>query len=182
MEEQLKQIKAYSLSDKDIQTLLEPDTSIITYPQFADYNDILDCFDSEGRCVFLFLTQSASSGHWLCMFLRKGHIEYFDSYGQAPEAQRRWLTKEQLEELGQGERYLYNLLSKSGIPVYYNKVEYQKDKQDINTCGRWVAARLNNKNMSNAEFNNFVKDSMKEYGVKTPDDWVALYTYSFLGK
>lgn len=182
MEEELARVKAYSLTDKDIQTLLEPDTTILTYPQFADFDNILDCFDSEGRCVFLFLTTSENAGHWLCMFLRKNHIEYFDSYGQAPEAQRQWLTKERLEELGEGERYLYRLLEKSGIPVYYNKVKYQKDKEDYNSCGRWVCARLMNKEMSNAEFNNFVKDGMKEFGFKEADDWVCIYTASLLGK
>lgn len=182
MEEQLAQIKAYSLSDKDINALLEPDTEIITYPQFADYDNILDCFDAEGRCVFLFLTTAPNAGHWLCMFLRKDKIEYFDSYGQAPEAQRNWLSKEQLEELGQGKRYLYQLLEKSGIPVYYNKVAYQTDKEDINTCGRWVCTRLINKDMSNAEFNDFIKTSMKKNGVKAFDDWVAFYTAAQLGK
>lgn len=182
MEKELKQVKEYSLTDKDINELLEPDTHIITYPQFATFDNILDCFDVKGRCVFLFLTTAPNAGHWLCMFLRKDNIEYFDSYGQAPEAQRSWLSKEQLEELGQGERYLYNLLSASGIPVYYNKVAYQTDKKDINTCGRWVCARLINKDMSNQEFNYFVNESMKENRIKTTDDWVAFYTAAQLGK
>ena len=113
------------------------------------------------------------------MFKRPEHaaIEYFDSYGQKPEAQRDWLTEEQLEELGEGFPYLWNLLKKSGYKVYYSTHPYQSDRNDINTCGRWAVARLICKDLSNKEFYNLVMKS----GYK-PDDWVALFTYDILGK
>jgi hypothetical protein len=140
-------------------------------------NHIDEAFDQLGRCVFLFLTESDSVGHWLCMFKRNGFIEYFDSYGQKPEAQRDWLSREQLDALGQDKPYLFDLLRRSGYKVFYNTVAYQKDRVDYNTCGRWCVARLICKDMSNIQFYNIATKSGH-----TPDDWVALFTYEMLGK
>jgi hypothetical protein len=177
MEETLRKIRQYSLSNDDINAILDPDTKIFSYPKFADMDHIDEAFDPLGRCVFLFLTESPTSGHWVCMFKRGNIIEYFDSYGEKPEAQRSWLTEEQLNELGQGHPYLMDLLKKSGYKVFYNTVQYQKDKADVNTCGRWVVARLVCKDLTNHEFYNLVKKSGH-----TPDDWVALFTAEILGK
>lgn len=183
MKEMLDKIKAYALSNQDIQDILEPDTKIWVYPDFATMSSIDDAFDSLGRCVFLFLTVSPSVGHWLCMFKRGNNIiEYFDSYGEKPEAQRKWISEDTLEELGEEEPYLMNLLRASSYKVFWNTHAYQKDKQDYNTCGRWVVARLLCKDKSNLEFFNFVKSGMKEMRVSSPDDWVSLWTYEQLGK
>lgn len=182
MEERIAEIKAYSLSNTDINDILEPDTHILTYPEFCEMQHIDEAFDSLGRCVFLFLTENQSTGHWLTMFKRGKDIEYFDSYGEKPEAQRAWLSEEQLEDLGEEDPCLLRLLKESGYRVYWNTHKYQATRDDVNSCGRWCVARLICKDMSNLQFYNTVKEGMKEYGVKTPDDWVALFTAEFLGK
>jgi hypothetical protein len=174
---ELNDVKEYALSNDDIQRILEPDTKIFAYPKFAEMKHIDEAFDPLGRCIFLFLTKSPTSGHWLTMFKRDGHIEYFDSYGEKPEEQREWITQEMLDELGEGQPYLMDLLKRSRVKVYYNTYAYQKDKDDINTCGRWAVARLMCMDMSNLQFYNLVKGSGK-----TPDDWVSLFTYEILGK
>lgn len=183
MARQLAKIKEYAISDEDINKVLQPDTKIFPYPKFGEMETIDEAFDPLGRCVFLFLTKSETSGHWLMMFKRDAKtIEYFDSYGEKPEAQRKWLPEEILEHLGQGEPYLMNLLRQSKYRVYYNTVEYQKDKDDINTCGRWALARLICKDLSNLEFYNLVRADMKKRGLTQMDDWVATFTYEMLGK
>jgi hypothetical protein len=183
MSQSIDDIKAYALSNDDINAILEPDTKIFTYPQFGDMESIESAFDRLGRCVFLFLTQSETVGHWLCMFARDdGSIEYFDSYGEKPEAQRKWIGEEKLEELGEAEPYLFNLLKESNKKVYYNTYPYQTDRNDINTCGRWCVARLIMKDYSNLQFYNAVRRDMKERGITKLDDWVAVWTYEMLGK
>jgi hypothetical protein len=176
------EVKAYSLSNDDINAILDPDTKILSYPDFATMENIDQAFDQLGRCVFLFLTQSPTVGHWMCLFKRKGHIEYFDSYGGKPDSQRSWLSKEKLEELDEEEPLLIPLLKRSGYKVFYNTYPYQKDKDDINTCGRWVVARLILKDLDNLQFYNAVRQDMKERGLKSMDDWVAVFTGEILGK
>jgi hypothetical protein len=176
-------IKAYALSNDDINEILEPDTKIFTYPKFCMMNSIDEAFDALGRCVFLFLTENETTGHWLCMFKREHNIiEYWDSYGEKPDSQRKWLSEEQLELLDEEEPCLTNLLKASRYKVYYSTVPYQSDRTAIATCGRWCVARLICKDMSNLQFYNLVKEQMKEQQLKNPDDWVALFTYSVLGK
>jgi hypothetical protein len=178
----LAQIKGYALSNDDIQTILEPDTKIITYPQFANMRHIDEAFDPLGRCIFLFLTTGPTTGHWLTMFKRGDSIHYWDSYGERPEAQRKWIEPDMLEELGQGEPYLANLLKESGYKVYSSTYPYQSDRSDVATCGRWAVARLICKDMNDTQFFNLVKEQMRERGLKSMDDFVAVFTYEQLGK
>ena len=181
--DELNKIKAYALSNEDINTILNPDTKIFTYPKFCEMESIDDAFDSLGRCIFLFLTENDSTGHWLCMFKTGGNtIYYFDPYGKRPEAQRSWLSEEQLQALGEGEPCLYNLLKQSKYKVYCNSVPYQKNKSETNTCGRWCVARLVCKDMTDKQFFNLVKNEMKEKGIESTDDWVTLFIYNLLGK
>lgn len=192
-EKQLNTIKEYALSNDDIQAILKPScdcgstTRILTYPQFATMISINEAFDDEGRCVFLFLTQSAS-GHWLCMFKTDFGIYYFDSYGKKPEAQREWLSEEELIALGEEEQYLYNLLRDSKEKVYYNTYEYQaltgtsRSTIEINSCGRWCVARLIHKGFSEVQFYNLILRKKEEYGVDSLDDVVAILTWEVLGK
>ena len=177
MSKSLAEIRAYSLSDKDINDILDPDTKVFPYPKFAEMEHIDQAFDKLGRCVFLFLTENENTGHWLCMFKRKGFIEYFDSFGERPDAQRSWVSQEQLVALGEDRPYLMDLLKKSGYHVYYNTHPYQKDKSDFNTCGRWCVARLICKDMTNQQFYNIATKSGH-----SPDDWVSQFTYEMLGK
>jgi hypothetical protein len=180
--EKLKEIKAYALSNQDIQHILEPDTKILSYPEFCEMDSIDEAFDLLGRCIFLFLTESPTSGHWLAMIKKKGYIIYFDPYGDRPEEQRKWISEEQLYALGESEPCLMNLLKQSGYKVYSNTVDYQKEKKDYNTCGRWCVARLILKDLDDKQFFNLIKQEMKKYNLQSPDDWVSLFTYSLLGK
>lgn len=182
LKDMLPEIKAYALSNTDIQEILNPDTRIITYPEFASMNSIDEAFDELGRCIYLFLTENEVTGHWMCMFRKGDIIEMFDSYGEKPDAQRNWLTEEQLDDLNQSEPYLTMLLKKSPYKVYYNTYQYQKERDGVNSCGRHCVARLICKDMSNLQYYNMVKEQMKEYGLANPDDFVALFTYQFIGK
>lgn len=182
MNESLRQIRSYALSNDDINEILEPDTKVFTYPEFAKMSNINEAFDNLGRCVFLFLTESESMGHWVCMFKRDGHIEYFSSYGDKPEAEREWVNQEQLEKLGQGQPYLLDLLQRSKMPVYVSTYPYQSDRKDISTCGRWCVARLICKELTHKQFYNLVKDEMKRHNIKSMDDFVSMFTYDILGK
>ena len=177
MESKLAEIRAYSLSNDDINAILDPDTKVFSYPRFNTMTHIDEAFDNLGRCVFLFLTESKTVGHWLCMFKRDGYIEYFDSYGEKPEAQRGWLSQSELEDYDEAIPSLFYLLKQSRYKVFYNTYPYQKDKKDINTCGRWCAARLICKDMTNLQFYNVATKSGY-----SPDDWVALFTYEIIGK
>jgi hypothetical protein len=169
-------IKAYALTDEDINKILGG-TVIMTYPELQDVSRIEDIFDKDGRSVLLFLTEDETTGHWTGLIRSEKMIEYFDPYGSAPDADRKWLSKNKLKELDEEKPMLTKLLRASHMKVYFNTYAFQSDRQDINTCGRWVVARLLHRKKTLREFYNMVKKS----GMK-PDDFVSALTFQILKK
>jgi hypothetical protein len=175
--EGLGAIKADPLSDADIRKILGRDIKILTYPQIASLGDIRKAFDKKGRCIMLYLTESETSGHWICMLLKKGEIEFFDPYGEAPEAALKNIPEEELEEYGEDKPYLTHLLKNSGLKVIYNTYPFQKDKADVNTCGRHAVVRCLYAPYSLAKYKASIDKSKM-----SPDDFVSALTAQKLGK
>jgi len=172
----LERVKAYSLSDGDIRRVLG-DVNIFTYPQLKRLQSADQMFDSKGRCLVLFLTNSETEGHWCCLMNKKKGIHFWDPYGDTPEEIKDELPRSKRDQLDMSSPYLTRLLASSGRPVYYNTHQYQKEKLDVNTCGRWCIARLLYAPKSEEYFNKAVVSS----GL-SPDDFVAGLTAGFLGK
>jgi len=173
----IDEVKDYPLSDGDIRTILGPDIKILTYPQLKRCRTIDDCFDSQGRCILLFLTSGPTEGHWCCMLRKKKGIEFFDPYGEAPEDQLDDIPKTRLEMLDQDRPYLTKLLRASGRPVYYNTYPFQQTKASINTCGRHCVARCLYSPYSLETYKKVIEKS----GM-TPDNFVSALTALKLGR
>jgi hypothetical protein len=170
-------IRSYPLSDEDIRKILGRDISIITYPQLGEMNSINDAFDSKGRCIMLYLTEDNHSGHWVCMLNKGNTIEYFDPYGEAPEQALDTVPQSKLQELDEASPYLTQLLRASGKKVSYNHYAFQKDKADVNTCGRHSVVRCLYAPYSITKY----KKVMDSTGM-SPDDFVSALTAQKLGK
>jgi hypothetical protein len=176
-EKGMGKIKSYPLSDEDIRKILGDDIKIITYPELGKMEDISQAFDRKGRCILLYLTADDHSGHWVCMLNKGGTIEYFDPYGEAPEEALSSVPQSKLQELDEGSPYLTQLLRASGKKVSYNHYAFQKDKADVNTCGRHSVVRCLYAPYSVGKY----KKVMDSTGM-TPDDFVSALTAQKLGK
>jgi hypothetical protein len=174
----MDEIKAYPLSNSDIEEILGP-TKVFTYPDLADIENWEDAFDDQGRCVLLFLTEDRQTGHWIGLIRNDTTIEYFDPYGEPPEGDKKWLSKEKLRQLDEVQPYLTQLLRASGRRVYYNQHQFQSDRSDVNTCGRWVVSRLLLRKKTLPQFYKYV---MKGAGDSKPDDFVSALTFKILGR
>jgi len=128
----MKTVKAHPLTDTEMRKILGP-TKILTSRDLVNITRPDDLFDRQGRCILLYTPYDPTSGHWTCLLRKNDHIEFFDSYGEKPDSP---------EYLGDQEPLLTQLLKASGMPVYYNTRQFQKDRSDVATCGRWVCARL----------------------------------------
>jgi hypothetical protein len=173
----MNEIQQYPLSDGDIRQLLGNDLPILTYPQLKQFRHIDQCFDKKGRCMILFLTNSATEGHWCCMIKKEKGIHFFDPYGDPPEEQKDGIPREKLERLDQNHPYLTRLLRKSELPVYYNTYQYQKDGGDVATCGRHCSVRLLYAPYSEDQYQSCIQKS----GM-TPDQFVIGVTFDRIGK
>ena len=166
----------YPLSETDIQQLLGG-TSVLRYPELEGMSSINEALDDAGRCIILYLTQNADTGHWVSL-LKRGDktIEYFDPYGgYKPDGERKWLSEAKLKELGQDEPILTRLLK--GYKVISNPYHFQKEGGDVNTCGRHCCMRLISAKLSLPEYKAMIESS----GVPA-DEFVTLTTSQILNK
>jgi hypothetical protein len=175
----LNNIRAYALSDDDIRKILGKDISIVIYDQLKHTKNIDDIFDKKGRCILLYQNQSPTSGHWVCLLKKKDHIEYFDSYGEKMDDMLKEIPKDLKIRTNAENPYLTRLLKSSGLPVVYNKYQYQRDGGDVNSCGRWCIARLLYGSKDNNYFRKVV-DIANKRGM-TNDDFVSALTSNWLG-
>lgn len=173
----MEEIKDYPLGDDDIRTILGNDIKIITYPMLGKMRDISEAFDKKGRCIMLYLTKDAHSGHWVCMLNKPGEIEYFDSYGEPPEEPFSEVPRSKLQQMDEASPYLTALLRKSGKKVSYNHHAFQQTKNDVNTCGRHAVVRCLYAPYSLPKY----KKVMEQTGM-SPDNFVSALTAQKLGK
>lgn len=176
--EATKEVINYALSDADINRILAPHpTKIFTYPDLENMNSIDECFDSERRCMMLYPVSAENHGHWVCMIQRPNEIEFFDPYGKAPDSELKWLGSAKRRELNIETPTLTRLMKESGYKVIYNSYDFQKDKEDVNTCGRHCAVRLMYKKMRLDQY----KKMVLSCGL-SPDEFVSGITYLKLHK
>lgn len=169
----------YALSDSDINQLLGG-TKIFRYPELKKMASIDDAFDKYGRAMILYLTEDANTGHWVCLLKRGNNvIEYFDSYGgYKPDDERKWLSPQQLQELGQDEPILTKMLHGYNVKSNPYKLQAESERgKAVNTCGRHCVTRLMLGHLPINKYAALIKSS----GVN-PDDFVTSFTYQMLKK
>jgi hypothetical protein len=173
----MEQAREYSLSDDDIRQLLGGDIKITSYPKLKDVRHISELFDRKGRSILFFPQENESVGHWCAMIKEGRNIEFFDPYGEEPDAQKDTLSKSKLEQLQMDHPDLTELLLDSGCRVIFNKVQLQKLSNHVQTCGRHCVTRLMYYKYPIQRYRDIIHRSSL-----SPDDFVIKATYNNLGK
>jgi hypothetical protein len=172
----MEEVKEYPLSDSDIRKMLG-DVKIWNYPQLKTIKDPNHLFDRKGRCILLCPNAGPTTGHWVCMMNYKDKVEYFDSYGEAPEQPKKGLGKQRLEALDIEHPDLTKLLRAIKKPVYYNTHKFQSESPSVASCGRWCCVRL----LYYPKSLNYFKKVIDKSGLNG-DDFVSGVTYDKLKK
>lgn len=173
----MEQAREYSLSDDDIRQLLGSDIKITPYGDLEHVSNINELFDRKGRAIIFFPQENERVGHWCAMIKDGRQIEFFDPYGEEPDAQKDNLSKSKLEQLRMDHPDLTELLLKSGCRVIFNKVQLQKLSNHVQTCGRHCVSRLLYSKYPIQRYREMIRGS----GM-SPDDFVIKATYDSLGK
>jgi hypothetical protein len=105
---------------------------------------------------------SEQSGHWVAVTRNASGVYFFDSYGGAPDSQLRWVPEATRDSLGVDGNYLTTILRTATQPVYYNKHDYQSDKDGVATCGRWCCLFIK-KGMNCEDFYYFIQQQERKY-------------------
>ena len=173
----MESAQSYALSDGDIRKLLGGNIKITTYPDLENVRRIDQLFDRHGRAILFVPQQNEQQGHWCCLIKKHKLIEFFDPYGEPPEAQKDTLSEEQLERMKMHEPLLAELLTNNPYKIIFNKVQLQKLDGDVNTCGRHCVARLLYHKYPIQKYRQIIQQSRM-----TPDEFVTKLTYDDLGK
>lgn len=146
----LEKSKQYSLSNTELKKYLCRDRAhIISYDQLPRYSSIFDIFGDMDYFILLYQT-SPDYGHWVCVINHKDSIEFFDSLGHHPDNELSKIKNAPYP-------YLTYLLASSKKPVIYNNVPLQSRR--TNVCGRWVAARINMRDIPLRDFQRIFTDN-----------------------
>jgi hypothetical protein len=175
----MKNVEEYALSDSDIKKMI-PTLKVVSYPELLEASSIDDILDEKGRLMLLYLTEDQMTGHWVCLLkLRdKDIIEYFDPYGNyRPDEESEWVEDSKLKEFRQNTKHLTKLLKNSPYEVKSNAYKFQKDKMNMNTCGRHCTTRLYFKHLDLPKYIDLVEST----GLQ-PDDFVSAFTFNLIGK
>jgi len=121
-------------------------TKIMTYKDLNNFDSIDSVLHPHGNVVLLYETRP-NYGHWVCLLKHisdngRPYLEFFDSYGMAPDQQLSFIKSRFRQENHQDYPILTELMKQSKYPVIYNKEQLQDDFNDVSTCGRHVSFRL----------------------------------------
>jgi len=186
-----EKIESYELTGNNMKQILGDDIKIISYPDLKNFTDIMQCFDTLGRCV-LFLIENEQgntmNGHYQCLIYHDdtNTIEFFDSYGMTPTGWNKYISKSIQQKLHEiSGTLLVPLLKKAksnGYKVIYNDKKLQQMKNDINTCGDFVSTRLLFHNLSIYNYIKMLDNLKTHYDVDNYDKVVSEYVYNIIGK
>lgn len=170
IDRQIEQAEDIDLSGQDIKLITNNEVRIVSYHELANISSIDDLL-GENRAVILLYETKQNFGHWVALFsISDDTIEFFDSYGFAPDEELKYATYDD-------QPYLSNLMNTSNYKFKHNSTRLQTFAHDINTCGRWTALRVKMRDTPLSEFIKLFKEN-KHY---QPDFWVSAITYLFRG-
>lgn len=138
----IKKLIGYSLSNEEIYNAFDGKIKILTYPELEKFNNIDELLEPYNKVIILYLT-SANYGHWVTLFkINHNNIEFFDSYSMKPDEELKMIDKNVRIENNEVRPHLSYLLYNCNYNIHYNDVRLQKQKNDVNTCGRHCIVRL----------------------------------------
>ena len=155
------------LNENEIKWITNGAANILAYHELAPFTNIDQIFAGKPCCILLYETKE-NFGHWTCVINRGAVLEFFDSYGFAPDAELNFATYDNTP-------YLTNLIKSSGKKVIHNTVDLQKWSPDVNTCGRWASTRCA---LRSFDIDTFVQ-LFTDNGNYNPDFWCSAITYLY---
>lgn len=165
-----KNLLCKMISDSDFSKYItDAPEKLIKYCDLSNYSNINDILPNDKDFKIILTESKKNEGHWCVLCKYNNIIEWFDSYGVAPDGELKFISNAMRKLLGEDKNFLSNLLKtcNKNQKVIYNKKKLQMLKDGINTCGRWCIARLIllHINYDLKEFINFMKKMKKDYNM-----------------
>ena len=149
----------YFVSSTNLQSIFK-NCKIIKYADLDNYDDIYMLLPNRMDFSFILTESELNSGHWTLLIRDDNMFEYFDSYGTRPKNILDYIPTFMNKRLGNNYNEDIGMMIKSikkTDKFIYNKIKFQKEQEGINTCGRWVIARLSLFLSDDLDLNQFSK-------------------------
>lgn len=164
----MKNKLATMVSDEDFNKyFIDAPQKLLKYSQLENINDINELLPEEKDYRIILTENQKNSGHWCCITRDKNIYTWFDSYGEKPDGELKYISAIMNKILGQDKKHLSRILKTIREPnqIFYNETKYQKLRDGINTCGRWCICflLLHHMGYNLEEFKNFIKLNSKKY-------------------
>jgi hypothetical protein len=132
------------MTDLEFKRYFGLDVPIIKYSELSNYNNMEELLPNDKDFKIILTESEYNSGHWCCIMRYGNIIEWFDSYGVHPEGQLSFIPLPIKQMLGEDKYHLTRLLKtlKPNQKIIFNNKAFQVLKDGVNTCGRWVIARI----------------------------------------
>ena len=164
----MKNKLATMVSDEDFNKyFIDAPEKLLKYSQLESINDINELLPEEKDYRIILTENQKNSGHWCCITKDNNIYTWFDSYGEKPDGELKYISTIMNKILGQDKKHLSRILKTIKEPnqLLYNETKYQKLRDGINTCGRWCICflLLHHMGYDLAEFKNFIKLNSKKF-------------------
>jgi len=167
----------YFVTSSDLQSIFK-NCKIVKYADLENYKDIYQLMPNRMDFVFLLTESEKNSGHWTLLIRDDNVFEYYDSYGTPPKRILDYIPNYMNKKLGNdyGEDLGKMIKSIKATDMFvHNKTKFQKEAPNINTCGRWVIARLSlflSDDLNLKEFTKLMKTKAKKLKM-TNDEFIT---------
>jgi hypothetical protein len=168
---------SYFVTSTDLQAIFK-NCKIVKYADLDQYSDIYQLMPNRMDFVFLLTESEKNSGHWTLLIRDDNVFEYYDSYGTSPKSILDYIPSFKNKQLGNNYSEDLGKMIRSIKPTdkfIYNKIKFQKEQEGINTCGRWVIARLSlflSDDLNLKEFTKLMKTKAKNLKM-TLDEFIT---------
>lgn len=135
-----------------------------------------DLLPTEKSFKIILIEDKYNSGHWVAVTRLNNTINYFNSYGAAPDTDWKFINRMIRVILGENTNETTRLMKQAkteGFETEWNQTKYQRVSSAIQTCGRWVILYVEMMKMGYTlgQFKQFVTEQAKK--MKKPYDYVV---------
>lgn len=127
------------ITDLDFKRYFSEDVKILKYSELSGYSNIYELLPSKKDFCIILTEEEKNTGHWCCLVRNGDLITWFDSYGIKPDGELKFIPYTVRKMLGEDKHHLSRLLE-TAKKYIWNKKKFQKLRDGVNTCGRWVIA------------------------------------------
>ena len=167
----------YFITDDDIKNNINSSTKIYTFAELDKFKTIYDLLNINIDYCFILMESNKNLGHWVVIMRYENNFEFFDSYGYDVKSLLKFTPKFMHKILGndynEDFQNLINSINKGGT-YKYNKIKYQQELDNVNTCGRWCLLRIRLfllNNINNKQFKEIM--SKKQKDIRRPLDEIV---------